>query len=140
MKSLLRWMGLVAFAALALELFFVLRIATMAVLNPESTTFQRSEAWAQITGDGTLRWRQQWVPYAQISSHLKRAVIASEDDGFVNHEGVDWNAIEKAWERNAKAEAQITKAQARTPDKPVRAPRIRANVPWCARGRSLCSR
>ena len=125
MKSLLRWMGLVAFAALALELFFVLRIATMAVLNPESTTFQRSEAWAQITGDGTLRWRQQWVPYTQISSHLKRAVIASEDDGFVNHEGVDWNAIEKAWERNAKAEAQITKAQARTPDKPVRAPKIR---------------
>ena len=125
MKSLLRWMGLVAFAALALELFFVLRIATMAVVNPESTTFQRSEAWAQIAGDGTLRWRQQWVPYAQISSHLKRAVIASEDDGFVNHEGVDWNAIEKAWERNAKAEAQITKAQARTPDKPVRAPKIR---------------
>ena len=39
MKSLLRWMGLVAFAALALELFFVLRIATMAVLNPESTTY-----------------------------------------------------------------------------------------------------
>ena len=125
MRALLRWMGLVAFAALALELFFVLRIATMAVLNPESTTFQRSEAWAQITGDGTLRWRQQWVPYTQISSHLKRAVIASEDDGFVNHEGVDWNAIEKAWERNAKAEAQITKAQARTPDKPVRAPKIR---------------
>ena len=125
MKSLLRWMGLVAFAALALELFFVLRIATMAVLNPESTTFQRSEAWAQITGDGTLRWRQQWVPYTQISSHLKRAVIASEDDGFVNHEGVDWNAIEKAWERNAKAEAQMTKAQARTPDKPMRAPKIR---------------
>ncbi|GAB2537947.1 MULTISPECIES: monofunctional biosynthetic peptidoglycan transglycosylase [unclassified Simplicispira] len=125
MKSLLRWMGLVAFAALALELFFVLRIATMAVLNPESTTFQRSEAWAQITGDGTLRWRQQWVPYAQISSHLKRAVIASEDDGFVNHEGVDWNAIEKAWERNAKAEAQTAKAQTRAPAKVVRAPKIR---------------
>ena len=125
MRALLRWIGLVAFAALALELFFVLRIAAMAVVNPESTTFQRSEAWAQIAGDDTLRWRQQWVPYAQISSHLKRAVIASEDDGFVNHEGVDWNAIEKAWERNAKAEAQIAKAQARTPDKPVRAPRIR---------------
>ena len=125
MKSLLRWMGLVAFAALALELFFVLRIATMAVLNPESTTFQRSEAWAQITGDGTLRWRQQWVPYTQISSHLKRAVIASEDDGFVNHEGVDWAAIEKAWERNAKAEAQAAKAQNRAPEKPQRAPKIR---------------
>src|SRR3990167_1812962 len=125
MKALLRWIGLVAFAALAAELFFVLRIAAMAVLNPESTTFQRSEAWAQLASDGPLRWRQQWVPYAQISGHLKRAVIASEDDGFVNHEGVDWNAIEKAWERNAKAEALIAKAQARAPDKPVRAPKIR---------------
>jgi monofunctional biosynthetic peptidoglycan transglycosylase len=28
---------------------------------------------------------------------------------------VDWNAIEKAWERNAKAEAQTAKAQARAP-------------------------
>ena len=125
MKALLRWIGLVAIAALALELFFVLRIAAMAVVNPESTTFQRSEAWAQLASDGPLRWRQQWVPYAQISGHLKRAVIASEDDGFVNHEGVDWNAIDKAWERNAKAEALIAKAQARTPDKPARAPKIR---------------
>ena len=125
MKALLRWIGLVAFAALALELFFVLRIAAMAVVNPESTTFQRSEAWAQLASTGQVRWRQQWVPYAQISGHLKRAVIAAEDDGFVNHEGVDWNAIEKAWERNAKAEAQTAKAQARAPDKPVRAPKIR---------------
>ena len=127
MRALLRWIGLVAFAALALELFFVLRIAAMAVLNPESTTFQRSEAWAQLSTTGKLRWRQQWVPYAQISDHLKRAVIASEDDGFVNHDGVDWNAIEKAWERNARAEAQASRAQAqaRAPDRPVRAPKIR---------------
>ncbi len=125
MKALLRWIGLVAFAALTLELFFVLRIAAMAVINPESTTFQRSEAWAQLASGGPVRWRQQWVPYAQISSHLKRAVIASEDDGFVNHEGVDWTAIEKAWERNAKAQEQIAKAQARASDKPVRAPKIR---------------
>ena len=70
MKALLRWIGLVAFAALALELFFVLRIAAMAVVNPESTTFQRSEAWAQLASDGPLRWRQQWVPYGKISDHL----------------------------------------------------------------------
>ena len=120
MKAVLRWLGLVVCAVVALQLFFVLRIAAMAVLDPESTTFQRSEAWAQLSTTGKLRWRQQWVPYAQISDHLKRAVIASEDDGFVNHDGVDWNAIEKAWERNARAEAQ-----ARAPDRPVRAPKIR---------------
>ncbi|MHA7598872.1 monofunctional biosynthetic peptidoglycan transglycosylase [Alicycliphilus sp. T452] len=119
MRALLRWIALVLLALVALQLFFVARIAAMAVLDPESTTFQRSEAWAQLRGGGGLRWRQQWVPYAHISDHLKRAVVASEDDNFVNHDGVDWDAIEKAWERNARAEAQAAKAPA------ARAPRIR---------------
>lgn len=125
MKALLRWLGLVIIAVVALQLFFVARIAAMAVVAPESTAFQRSEIWTQLASKGQVRWRQQWMPYTQISDHLKRAVIASEDDSFVNHDGVDWNAIEKAWERNAQAEAQIAKAQARAPDKPVRAPKIR---------------
>lgn len=118
MRALLRWIALVLLAFVALQLFFVARIAAMAVLDPESTSFQRSEAWAQISLGGGLRWRQQWLPYAQISDQLKRAVIASEDDNFVNHDGVDWDAIEKAWERNAKAEAQAA-------TRPQRAPKIR---------------
>ncbi|MGD9549608.1 MAG: transglycosylase domain-containing protein [Burkholderiaceae bacterium] len=130
MKPLLRWLALVLLAAVALELFFVLRIALMAVVDPQSTSFQRSEIWAQLHSRGSLRWQQQWVPYAQISDHLKRAVIASEDDGFVAHEGVDWNAIEKAWERNARAEAQAQAragkaAKAAPAARPARPPKIR---------------
>ena len=41
--------------------------------------------------------------------HLKRAVIASEDAGFAEHSGVEWDALEKAWERNQKAEARAEK-------------------------------
>ena len=119
MRGALRWMALVLAAFLALQLYFVARIAAMAWLDPESTSFQRSEAWAQLRQDGGLHWRQQWLPYAQISDHLKRAVIASEDDNFVNHDGVEWDAIEKAWERNARAEAQA----AARPN--ARAPKIR---------------
>ena len=125
MKAVLRWLGLVVLALVALQLFFVVRIAAMVAIDPESTSFQRSEAWAQLSTTGRVRWRQEWVPYARISDHLKRAVIASEDDGFVSHDGVDWNAIEQAWERNARAEALASKAQARAPDRPVRAPKIR---------------
>ena len=125
MKAVLRWLGLVVLAFVALQLFFVVRIAAMVVIDPESTSFQRSEAWTLLTTKGNVPWRQQWMPYASISDQLKRAVIASEDDGFVSHDGVDWNAIEKAWERNAKAEALANKAQARAPDRPVRAPKIR---------------
>ena len=113
MKPLLRWLALVALALLALQLLFVGRIAAMAVLNPESTAFQRSEAWAQIAGPDRLRWHQQWVAYADISDHLKRAVITAEDDSFTQHEGIDWNAMEKAWERNAKAQAQAQAQAAR---------------------------
>ncbi len=106
MRAVGRWALLVLLAFVALQLFFVLRIAAMAVLDPQSTAFQRSEAWAQLAGGGTLRWRQQWVPYEQISEHLKRAVVAAEDDGFVGHDGVDWQAMERAWERNARLAAQ----------------------------------
>ena len=104
MTSAMRFLGLLLLALLALQLYFVLRIAAMAVIAPESTTFERSEAWRIAAEKGRLPWRQQWVPYAQISDNLKRAVIASEDDGFDTHGGVDWDAIKKAWDKNAKAE------------------------------------
>ena len=115
MRSFARWLGLVLIALLALQLYFVARIAVMAVVAPQSTSFQRSEAWRLANDKGGLHWRQQWVAYNQISDNLKRAVIASEDDSFTNHEGVDWDALEKAWEKNAKAEARAAK---QAPTKP----------------------
>jgi monofunctional glycosyltransferase len=109
LKAVLRWLLLLVVAGITLQLFFVLRIAAAVVIDPQSTTFQRSEAWRIATEKGRLRWRQQWVPYARISDHLKRAVIAAEDDGFAWHDGVDWEAIEKAWEKNAKAEERAAR-------------------------------
>ena len=109
MKSFARWLVLVLIALLALQLYFVGRIAVMAVVAPQSTSFQRSEAWRLAHEKGDLRWHQQWVAYNNISDNLKRAVIASEDDSFTNHDGVDWDALEKAWEKNAKAEARAAK-------------------------------
>jgi monofunctional glycosyltransferase len=109
MKALLRWSALALLAFLSLQVFFVGRIALMAVVAPQSTTFQRSEAWRLTRERDRLRWSQRWVPYAQISDHLKRAVIASEDGGFVYHEGVDWQALDRAWTRNAKAQEQAVK-------------------------------
>ena len=41
-----------------------------------------------------------WVPYEQISPHLKRAMIAAEDAKFVEHEGFDWDGIQQALDRN----------------------------------------
>lgn len=105
-----RWIGWLLVAALALQVFFLGRIAAMAVFDPASTTFQRSEAWRLATGGDPWRWSQTWVPYEAISPHLKRAVIAAEDASFFAHRGVDWQALESARERNARRQAR---AQAR---------------------------
>lgn len=119
MKPLLRWLVLVAVALLALQVFFLARIALMAVVDPQSTAFERSEAWRILHDKGRLPWRQQWVPYAQISDQLKRAVITSEDDGFNAHDGVDWDALEKAWEKNNRAEAQAARRSQGPSARPV---------------------
>jgi len=126
MKPVLRWLGLVVAALLALQLYFVVRIAAMTLVDPQSTAFERSQVWRQWHDKGSWRWRQQWVAYPQIADNLKRAVIAAEDDSFIYHDGVDWDALEKAWQRNAKAEAQAAKQQAaqaaKAPQKKAAAP------------------
>ena len=112
MTALLRLLALALLAGLALQLYFAGRIALMRVVNPESTAFERSEVYRVAKNTGALKWRQQWVPYASVSDHLKRAIIASEDASFIVHEGVDMQALEKAWERNAKAEERAAQAPA----------------------------
>jgi monofunctional biosynthetic peptidoglycan transglycosylase len=107
MRQLGRIVLLVLLSAFALQLYFLGRVALMAVVDPQSTSFQRSEAWRIVLDKHELLWSQQWVPYARIAPSLKRAVIASEDAGFTDHSGVEWDALEKAWERNQRAEARV---------------------------------
>jgi len=102
-RSAGRLVGMLAVAVLALQLFFLLRIVLMTVVAPESTSFQRSEIWRIVLDKHQLPWSQESVPAARISDNLRRAVIASEDAGFVEHHGVEWDAVEKAWGRNEKA-------------------------------------
>jgi len=111
----------VALCAVSLQLFWLLRIATMGVIDPRSTTYQRSEIWRLLVERHQVAWAHQWVDDSRISVHLKRAVIASEDAGFVDHAGVDWDAVEQAWSRNQRV---LSRAQSRRPAKLVGASTI----------------
>lgn len=116
MRSFGRWLLWVVLAGVALELFFVLRIGLMLVIDPQSTAFMRSEAWrvateSLVSADKSWHWSSQWVDYEAINPHLKRAVMASEDAGFAGHGGVDWDAIESAWTKNEQRQAQFEKRQ-----------------------------
>jgi monofunctional glycosyltransferase len=61
-----------------------------------------------------VRWSQQWVAQPKLPVHIQRAVIASEDDIFASHTGVQWDALERAWSKNARAEARA-QAKNQTP-------------------------
>lgn len=86
----------------------------MLVVDPQSTAFERSEAWRLYTGKNNVVWKQEWRDYNQLPETIKRAVIASEDDGFAYHDGVDWEALEKAWEKNNKAQERAAAPSNRT--------------------------
>ncbi|MCA6218878.1 transglycosylase domain-containing protein [Ideonella sp. B7] len=105
--------ALLLLCALALQLYFLLRIALMLIVDPQSTTFQRSEAWRLLTEQHQIVWAQEWVPDERIAPSLKRAVIASEDAGFTEHSGIEWDAIEGAWQRNQKAQARADRQNER---------------------------
>ncbi|MDC8773863.1 transglycosylase domain-containing protein [Roseateles albus] len=125
-RSLLRLAALLLLGVLALQLYFAARIALMIVVAPQSTSFQRSEAWRLAMESGRINWSQQWVDDQNLSKNLKRAVIASEDAGFVEHGGVEWDALEKAWARNQREEQRVVKrAQASKPSNPAAASKLR---------------
>ena len=124
MKPALRGLFLLALALLGLQLYFALRIAAMAYLDPQSTAFERSELWRISTATERSHWQEQWVPYDQISRSLKSAVLASEDDGFATHGGVDWDAINAAWKKNAKAQARAEARSAAANGRSAKPPRI----------------
>ena len=119
MRALGRWLLLLVMAGVCLQLFFALRILGMNWLAPESTSFQRSQAWQILVREGQLSWRQETVALQAMSKGLQRAVIASEDAAFIQHRGIWWQSLEKAWEKNARAKAQAEKRAQRQPDKPV---------------------
>ncbi len=119
-QTALRLLVVFLLAVLALQFYFFLRVAMMTVVAPESTTFERSEL-ARLVVEKKLAfaWQQNWVPYDGISNQLKRAVIASEDAKFADHSGIEWDAIEKAWERNIKAQEWADKRNEQLEKRPT---------------------
>ena len=71
--------------------------------NPGMTAFMRIGLERLRATDPRARLQHQWVPYDRISVNLKRAVIASEDQRFLDHDGFDLEEMEKAHATNARA-------------------------------------
>jgi monofunctional biosynthetic peptidoglycan transglycosylase len=102
LKWLARLLGVLLVGGLALQLWFFGHVLWYSRFNPQSTAFMDAQLAVLREKDPSAQLRHQWVPYERISLHLKRAVIAAEDANFTEHDGVDWDAIERAYEQNLK--------------------------------------
>ena len=100
----LRWVG-VAFAGVV-ALVILVHLAYVAQIlwwrsNPVGeTSFMDYRIDELRARNPKAQLRHQWVPYERISNNVKRAMIAAEDAKFVDHEGFDWDGIQRALEKN----------------------------------------
>ena len=89
--------GGAALIVLSVQIWFYAHILYYAHNAPATSAFM--DRYLEKRG---AKLRYSWVPYERISPHLKRAVVAAEDAKFLDHEGFDWEAIQKAIEKNEK--------------------------------------
>lgn len=87
---------------LVMQAYFFLQIAWWVDHNPGSTSFMRRQLDVLEEKNPKAKLKHRWVPYRRISNNLKRAIIASEDSNFSDHQGIDWEALQKAYEKNSR--------------------------------------
>jgi len=82
--------------------FFYPNVAYLKKHNPGKTAFMeyREETWQQKKLKKKIK--KIWVPISEVSPYVMKAVIIAEDSKFWSHEGFDFEAIQKALEKDIK--------------------------------------
>ena len=100
-RRMLRWLGWAAaagFAWIAYAYLTLPDVRSLADSNPATTAFIELRGREARAGGKTPRRIQRWVSYSRISPNLKRAVLVAEDAAFWEHEGVDYDELQKSIE------------------------------------------
>ncbi len=104
MGKLLRYcalaLALVAMLFIAYQTYVAIKLWWWIDQAPSSTAFMRARLGVMQEANAAAKLQYAWVPYDKISSNLKRAIIVAEDAKFADHEGFDWEGIQKALEKN----------------------------------------
>ncbi len=87
---------------LAYQLWLFGHVVWWKYYNPSETSFMDQQLDVLQDKNPDAELKHKWVPYAQISPNLKRALVAGEDAKFLEHEGFDWEGMQAAWEKNQK--------------------------------------
>ncbi len=104
--GVLRWLlwaaGALLLLVVAVNLWFAAHILWWRSHPVGETSFMAYRMDELRAKSPKAKLQYTWVPYAKISNHLKRALVAAEDAKFVDHEGFDWDGIQLALEKNQK--------------------------------------
>ncbi|MEW6693157.1 MAG: monofunctional biosynthetic peptidoglycan transglycosylase [Pseudomonadota bacterium] len=99
-RWLLRGLLILSLLFLLVQGWYLAHIVAWRWVDPGSTAFMDARLAQLRETTPEARLRQQWVDYAAISLHLKRAILAAEDAKFLEHEGFDWEGMQNALEKN----------------------------------------
>ncbi|MEK7436414.1 MAG: monofunctional biosynthetic peptidoglycan transglycosylase [Pseudomonadota bacterium] len=99
-KSFCYTLGVLFIALLLYQAWFAAHIWYWVGHNPENTSFMQARLERLREKNPGADLKQRWTSYARISDELKRAVIVAEDAKFSEHDGFDWEGIQKALEKN----------------------------------------
>ena len=87
---------------LGIQLWFFGWVLIWRITEPGPTQFMRIRLDELQRKNPSAHLQHTWVPYGQIATSLKRALIAAEDSKFMQHQGFDLDGIQKALEKNEK--------------------------------------
>ncbi|MDD2833406.1 MAG: monofunctional biosynthetic peptidoglycan transglycosylase [Methylotenera sp.] len=94
--------ALFVIVVLLYQVWIFLHVCWWVKFNPASSALMQARLAVMQDENPDAKLKYQWVDYTKISIHLKRAVIASEDAKFLEHQGFDWDGIQLAYEKNLK--------------------------------------
>lgn len=92
--------GLALFLFVLVQAWFYVQVWQLRTHNPQTTAFMRERLELIRAVNPKAKLDYHWVDYAAIAPIAKRAVVASEDDRFMEHLGFDWTGIQDAFEKN----------------------------------------
>ena len=95
-KKTLKWIVVAFFAST------ILSVVALRFIPVVVTPLMLIRCYQQVKAGEELKLSHDWEPLEHISPHLPIAVMASEDANYLTHHGFDYEAIEKAMERNKK--------------------------------------
>jgi monofunctional biosynthetic peptidoglycan transglycosylase len=88
----------VGFGAAAYGYLTLPDVRPLAETNPTTTAFIELRADEARSKGKSPRQLQEWIAYRRISPHLKRAVLVAEDAAFWEHDGIDYDELQKSIE------------------------------------------